>query len=165
MKEVIQNSEVICSTLRRKIAINKNAIFEEKWIVNPFDNFFINIGPKVTVGIPTTTRSFESYVQKTNKTIKGEPITINGLKDAIFPLKINKSGEYDKISFNIIKICFGELNDPLKYIFNLSFKKVFSQTIWTLHRHGRFLKGATVQILVITGQYLSFHVFLKVLND
>ena len=30
---------------------------------------------------------------------------------------------YNKISFNVIKNCFGELCDPLKYIFNLSFEK------------------------------------------
>ena len=34
-----------------------------------------------------TTRSFESYVQNTNETIKEEPITINELKHALFPSK------------------------------------------------------------------------------
>ena len=57
------------------------------------------------------------------KTKKEEPITINELKDAFFPLKINKSAGYDEISFNVIKNYFSKLCDPFKYIFNLSFEK------------------------------------------
>ena len=67
--------------------VNKNIMFEEKDIANAFNNFFINVGPKLADDIPTATRSFESYVQKTNETIKEKPITINELKDALFPSK------------------------------------------------------------------------------
>ena len=101
MKEVIGKSKLIHSTLPRKIIINKNVIFEEKHIANAFNNFFINIGPKLADDIPTATRSFESYIQNTNETIKEEPITINELKDTFFSLKINKSAGYDEISFNL----------------------------------------------------------------
>ena len=45
----------------------------------------MNIGPKLVDDIPTATRSFESYVQNTNETIKEEPITINELKKSFFP--------------------------------------------------------------------------------
>ena len=110
------------SSLRHE-RVNKNVIFKEKHIANAFNNVFINIGPKLADGIPTATRSFESYLQNTNETIKEEPITINEIKDAFFSLKINKSAGYDEISFNVIKNCFGELCDPLTYIFNLSFEK------------------------------------------
>ena len=64
--------------------VNKNVIFKEKHIANAFNNVFINIGPKLADGIPTATRSFESYLQNTNETIKEEPITINEIKDAFF---------------------------------------------------------------------------------
>ena len=123
MKEVIGKSKLIHTTLPRKIVVNKNVIFEEKHIANALNNFFINIGPKLADDIPTATRSFESYVRNTNETIKEEPITINKLKDAFFPLQINKNAGYEEISFNVIKNCFGELFDPLKCIFNLSFEK------------------------------------------
>ena len=49
------------------------------------------------------TRSFKSYVQKANETIKVEPITINELK-AFFSFKINNNSGYDEISFNVPKI-------------------------------------------------------------
>ena len=87
MKEVIGKSKLIHSTLPRKIFINKNVIFEEKHIANAFNNVFINIGPKLAGDIPKATRSFKSYVRGTNETIKEEPITINELKNAFFPLK------------------------------------------------------------------------------
>ena len=48
-------------------------------------HFFIKTGPKLADDIPTAARSFESYVQKTNETIKNEPITINELKETFFP--------------------------------------------------------------------------------
>ena len=40
-----------------------------------------------------------------------------------FSLKINKSAGHDGVSFNVIKKCFGELCEPLKYLFNLSIVK------------------------------------------
>ena len=84
MKEVIAKSKLIHSILPCKIIINKNVIFEEKHIANAFNNFFINIGPKLADDIPTATRSFENYVQNINETIKEEPITIKELKGAFF---------------------------------------------------------------------------------
>ena len=58
MKEVIRKSKLVHSTLPRKIAINKNVIFEEKYIANAFNNFFIKIGPKLAYDIPTATKIF-----------------------------------------------------------------------------------------------------------
>ena len=39
--------------------------------------------------------------------------------DAFFSLKINKSSGHDDISFNVLKMCFSSLFEPLKYLFNL----------------------------------------------
>ena len=69
MKEIIGKSKLIHSTLPRKVIINKNVIFEKKYIANAFNNFFINIGPKLADDIPMATTSFERYVQNTNETI------------------------------------------------------------------------------------------------
>ena len=77
MKEVIGKSKLIHSNLLRKIVINKNVIFEEKHIANAFNNFFINIGPKLADDIPTDTRSFESYVQNTNETMRSQLLLMN----------------------------------------------------------------------------------------
>ena len=86
-KEVIGKPKLIHSTLPHKIVIDKNVIFEEKRIAYECNNFYINISPNLADDIPTATRSFESYVQKTNEARKDETMTINELKDAFFSSK------------------------------------------------------------------------------
>ena len=44
-----------------------------------------------------------------------------------FPLKINKIPGYDEISFNVLKKCFSNLREPLKYMFNLPIE-IFQMT-------------------------------------
>ena len=198
MNNVIGKSKLIHLTWPRKIIFNKNVIFDEKRIGNSFNNFFINIGPKLADDIPTATKSrrcsvkkvfpkgtsglklylkrnfdagvflwilrnfeehlflqntaggcfwisFESYVQKTNETIKDEPITNNERKDVYFFLKVNKSAGYDEISFNFIKNCFGELYDPLK--------RTLMQNWKSLYRFGSILNS-----------YLENFAFLILIN-
>ena len=55
--------------------------------------------------------------------MESQPLSINELKNAFFSLNINKSPGHDGVSFNVIKKCFGELCEPLKYLFNLSIVK------------------------------------------
>ena len=104
-------------------------------------NFSLILVLDVADDSPTTTRSVESYAQKTNETTKDEPITINELKDAFFSLEINKSAGYDEISFNVIKNCFGELCDPLKYIFNLLFEKSVLPDYMKIEKVTQVFKG------------------------
>ena len=67
---------------------------------------------------------FESFLKKTSTTLPERCLTINELKDAFFSLNMNKSiGAYE-ISFNVIKSCFGELNDNLRYVCDLSLQAV-----------------------------------------
>ena len=55
--------------------------------------------------------------------MKTKPLSMNELKDALYSLKSNKSPGYDGISYNVIKKSFGNLFEPLKYLFNLSIEK------------------------------------------
>ena len=50
-------------------------------------------------------------------------IIVNELKDAFFSIKTNKCPGHDEINFNVTRSCFGELCEPLQYLFNLSFEK------------------------------------------
>ena len=57
-----------------------------------------------------------------------EILSVNELKEAFFLLKTNESPGYDDINFNVVKKCFGEINEPLKYLFNLSLQNgIFSE--------------------------------------
>ena len=58
IKEVIGKSKLIHSTLLRKTVINKDVILEEQQIANAFNNFVINIGPKLADDMQKATRSF-----------------------------------------------------------------------------------------------------------
>ena len=58
IKEVIGKSKPIHSTLPRKTVIDKNVALEEQQIANAFNNFVINIGPKLADDMPKATRSF-----------------------------------------------------------------------------------------------------------
>ena len=51
--------------------------------------------------------------------MESQSLSINELKNAFFSLNINKSPGHDGVSFNVIKKCFGESCEPLKYLFNL----------------------------------------------
>ena len=54
-------------------------------------------------------------------------IIVNELKDTFFSAKTNKCPGHDEINFSEIRSCFGELCEPLQYLFNLSFgKSIFS---------------------------------------
>ena len=54
-------------------------------------------------------------------------IIVTELKDTFFSAKTNKCPGHDEINFNEIRSCFGELCEPLQYLFNLAFgKSIFS---------------------------------------
>ena len=59
--------------------------------------------------------------EKYNSTLAESTLTVNELKEAFFPLNINKSPGYDDI--NVVRNCFGSLLKPLMAIFNLSLQK------------------------------------------
>ena len=84
-------------------------------IANEFNKLFTNIGPELAKKIPTTSRTFENFLNKIDITMPADSITINELKEAFFSLKTCKSPGYDEISSNVIIKCFSELNEPLKY--------------------------------------------------
>ena len=95
----------------------------------------MNIGPNLADDIPTATRCFKSCVPKTNETIKSKSITTYDFRDTFSFLKINESAGDNKTSFNVLKNCFGELCDPLKYVFNLSFKKAIFPDYMKFAKH------------------------------
>ena len=109
--------------LLTKLVINKNDMTSEIGIANGFNKFFTKIGPELAEKIPTASRTFESFLNKTDTTMPADTVTINELKEGFFSLKTNKSPGYDEVSSNVIKNYFSELNYPLKYLFGKSIEK------------------------------------------
>ena len=111
------------STLPTKILVNKTGIFDAKKIADEFNIFFTNIGTDLANEIPNASKQFDSYIIKVNISMESQPSSIDELKDVFFSLKINKSPGHDGVSFSVIKKCFGELCERLKYLFHFSIVK------------------------------------------
>ena len=120
MKEIIgkmhQHNK---SKLSRKLFVDEEYITLETEIAKKFNEFFTEIGPSLARKIPTQSKPFESFMKKASTTLLERCLTIIELKDAFFPLKMNNnSTSAEEISFNVIKNCFGELNDVLRFVFD-----------------------------------------------
>ena len=121
MKEAIGKTNKSGSRQPSKLVTNKNDATSEIGIANEFNKIFPNIGSELAGKIPTTSRKFESFLNKIDNPT--DKITINELKEAFFSLKTNKSIDYDGVRSNVIKNCFSELYYPLKYLFGKSLEK------------------------------------------
>ena len=87
------------------------------------NKFFENTGPNLAKDIPDSPVAFERNIKKIKSTMSTSTLTMNEFKDAFSSLKINKSPGYDDMSFNVIRKYFGNLCEPLKYRFDISFQK------------------------------------------
>ena len=123
MKGILGKCTTKSSTLPTKITVNKTDILDAAKIADEFNKFFTNIGTDLANKIPNASKPFDSYITKPNTSMESQPLSFNELKDAFFSLKINKSPGRHGVSFNVTKKCFGELYEPLKYLFDLSIVK------------------------------------------
>ena len=93
--------------------MKKKEITEIKDIAEEFNNCFTNVGP-----------NFTSFLNQTHSVMEKNSLLINKLKEAFFSSKTKKSPGYDDINFNVVNKCFGEINEPLKHLFNLSLENI-----------------------------------------
>ena len=120
IKEQIGKNGIDKSSCLQTIFTDKTENVGETKIANEFNKFFINIGPKLAQKIPQLLKCFESYLNRVNSEMENKFTTIDELKETFYPLKTNKSADYEDISYNVVKNCFVELCHPLLNIFNLS---------------------------------------------
>ena len=59
MKEVIDKGKLINNSLTKNFVFNNRNIFDQKAIANNFNEYFVNVGPKLASEIPQLQRSFE----------------------------------------------------------------------------------------------------------
>ena len=120
MEEIIGKAKLLhTSHLPQKITANKINLFDKTKVASELNKFFANKAIELASKIPAAKTTFETYVETVNSTMDSNPLSINELKDAFFFLKTNQSPGYDKI----VKNCFVELYDPLKFIFEISLEK------------------------------------------
>ena len=69
------------------------------------------------------------FLNKTHCNRKSS-LSINELKEAFFSLKTDKSLGYDKINLHVVKKYFGEINESLKHLFNISLEnEIFPEKV------------------------------------
>ena len=98
--------------------LKKKEITEIKDVAEKFNDFFTNVGPNLAKKVPNSSNSFTSFLNQTHSIMEKNSLSINELKEDFFLLKTNSPG-YDDINFNVVKKCFGEINEPLQHLFNL----------------------------------------------
>ena len=137
---------------RRKVFLVTNKInLECKFITSTdsiaknFNKYFAEIGPNLANKISTPLANFDTYLNNMCNIIQPEnTMSVNELNDAFYLLKTNKRPDYDDISYDIIKQCFGTLNRPLHYICNVSLQSGVFQEEMKIARVTVICKGGEV---------------------
>ena len=122
MKEVIGKDKLVSNSPPKHLILNNRNIFDQKTIVNSFNEYFVNVGPKLACEIPQSQRSFEIYLKESDSSFEEVTLSDKEIKTTFFSLKGGKSPGFDEINYDIVKQNFNSLLVPLKYIFDLSLK-------------------------------------------
>ena len=144
MKEVIGKGKLVNNSLPKHLILNNRNIFDQKTIANSFNEYFVNVGPKLACEIPQSQRSFEMYLKESDSSFEEIILSDEEIKTAFFSLKDGKSPGFDEINYDNIKKIFSSLLVLLKYIFHLSHKSgTFSEKMKIVRVTPVFKSGDT----------------------
>ena len=94
---------------------------EKTCIVNEFNNYFENIGLKLSNSVPKSKCKFDYYLGKQkSKSIFVDPVLPSDVEKVAKKLKSKTSEGHDGISTKLIKHCIKQISIPLCHIINLS---------------------------------------------
>ena len=123
IKEIIGGAKSTKGIFPKRMIIDDQEISDQGKIVNCFNKFFVDIGPKQTSMIPESQTKFDQYLSS-HQTFMGEAnLTDDELKETLRSLKPNKSPGYDNISSNVVNETSDIFFTPLKHLFNLSLQQ------------------------------------------
>ena len=95
----ITNKNKPSSDLPDNFMKDGNIITDPIEIANNFNEYFVNVGPKLAAKISPNSVNFSSYLPASNQdSIFLDPITEDEVKIEFDQLKVNKSGGYDEMS-------------------------------------------------------------------
>ena len=148
IKEAIGKDSPRQQKFPNKINLRSKFITSTDSIAINFNKYFTEIGPNLANKIITPLVNFDTYLNNMCKIFQPQnALSINKLKDAFYSLKTNKSPGHDDICSNIIKQCFGTLNRPLHYIYNISLQSGVLPEEVKIARVTPIFKGAEVSDL------------------
>ena len=118
IKELINKKK--SSNIQTSFMINNKYVADKRKICESFNDFFINIGSKLSADIPRHNKSPTFYISNhIFDTIYLEPVTENEVENIIINLK-NSSPGWDDFTAKIVKLSYPSFIIPLTYICNLS---------------------------------------------
>ena len=92
-------------------------------IIINFNDFFVNIGPKLTSVISNSTKTFQTFLPEINVVLNGTELTEIQFPHAFQSLKNDKSPDFDELHVNVIKSVYYEIKAPLIHVFTNSIDK------------------------------------------
>ena len=87
MKEVIGKGKLVNNSLPKHLILNNRNIFDQKTIANSFNEYFVNVGPKLAFEIPQSQKSFEMYLKESDSSF--EEVTLSD-EQHFSPLRVTK---------------------------------------------------------------------------
>ena len=131
-------------------------------ISNSFNNFFVDVGPKLTSDIKHSGKDYFEYLSNpTQKTLLMKPIVADEVVKIVSKLNQNESLGHDGIGNLIVKKATSIISKPLADIFNLSFQLAVCQNSLNLLRLYPFIKKRILKYSQITVLYLYYLAFQK----
>ena len=104
-----------------KIKIDNRTIDESQEIVDSFNNYFVEIGPKLASNIPKCDKNFFDYLPNSNpNSMYFVPVHEGEIQDIVNNFKSKKSYGHDDFNNYIIKKIIENIVVPFTYICNLS---------------------------------------------
>ena len=73
MKDIIGKSKIKSTNLPHKLTINKGYVYNESKVADTLNDFFTNIGQKLVIQIPKSSKIFETYINKVNVIMESKP--------------------------------------------------------------------------------------------
>ena len=102
--------------------MSSNIIDDPIKIATKFNDYFVNLGPKLAKNINNTNTAFDKYLTKSipNSFFFGSSYR-NEVRNEIGKVNATKSPGYDGLSAKIIKLVGTEISKPITQIFNQTF--------------------------------------------
>lgn len=117
INDLLKTKKKVCSDI---IVENGNEITDPHSIATAFNNFFVNIGPRLASTIHTN-ENFKDYLSDANEnSLFFIPVNENEILEIVRSFKMSRSCGYDGISVYLLKKIIYCLASPLVHICNLS---------------------------------------------
>jgi hypothetical protein len=117
------------NSIPKTFVSNEKIISGSFEIAQGFNEFFVNIGPKLAQSIPKSKKHFSEFLNEPcNENFVFANINESIIREALKKLKNKNSSGPDGISTNLLKSVAPLMMEPLIHLFNLSFKSGYIPT-------------------------------------